>query len=826
MSGGGNNTSVVVLLPGHDEEKRELQQQAHRLVVPVPRELFDDSTGLVCHIKRAVAKATGLSPWDQRLRTRGGVDELHLPAKVVVSVRKARKPMWSIKVESMNERDKIEVPLAVDPQDTVLDVKFFLSASPSLGEPAEVIRLYYAVPGSPKKFELKDHETLAKQGVVNNGVLRVMFEYPSGEAGHGTIHRTVPQLQQRPSPHDVGDRQINSLRDNFRGAVERFGKRKFLGTRMYTKNGKIGKYRWQTYAQVGERVSNFAAGLRKLGLTEGEAVGIMSANRSEWVIADQACVCQNMTSVPLYDTLGPDVVKYIVNHASVRAVVVSKEKVPAVNAALSACPTLEFVIIMDDNPNPVFHEEKDADYSCTHTFSQVEKLGKANPVDDRAPTMGSLYTICYTSGTTGSPKGVMITHGNILAAVGAMIKRLPETLEGPNERALSYLPLAHIYERVLEATLLTRGHGVGFFQGDTTKLVEDVAELKPSLFPGVPRVWQRVYDSIKGQIDESNFIRRYLFDKAFTTKSEALARGDASPTMWDSIIFAKIAAKFGGNLKLITSGAAPLSGTVAQFIKICFNCEFGEGYGLTETCGALSTTSLSDFELGHVGTVAGCAEVKLVDVPAMEYTTADKPFPRGEIWVRGPSVFKGYFKMPEKTGEVLTQDGWFATGDIGQWRGDGNLQIIDRKKNIFKLSQGEYVRPEHIEGVYKQAKEIADVFVHGDSNSNYLVGIVVPAFDVIGAWAAANGHADIANDPQALCRHPRVVKHIMAQMANVARQQKLLGFEQCRKIHLVAEEFTVDNGLLTPTFKKKRFVMKKTFINEINAMYSTNQSKL
>jgi len=247
---------------------------------------------------------------------------------------------------------------------------------------------------------------------------------------------------------------------------------------------------------------------------------------------------------------------------------------------------------------------------------------------------------------------------------------------------------------------------------------------------------------------------------------------------------------------------------------------FGEGYGLTETSAGVTVTEAIDVVYGHVGTPVAAAEIKLVDVPDMEYLTSDRPHPRGEVWIRGPCVFQGYYKQKDLTDEVM-EDGWFKSGDIGLWTESGDLKIIDRKKNIFKLSQGEYIRPEYIEGVYKQSTLIANIYVHGNSSENFLVGIVVPNMELLKTWAMspANGVVNIANNPEELVKNARVKKYITKSMEGAAAQEKLRGFELVKDIRLVTEDFSVANDLLTPSFKLKRHVAQKRFANEIHSMY-------
>jgi len=329
-------------------------------------------------------------------------------------------------------------------------------------------------------------------------------------------------------------------------------------------------------------------------------------------------------------------------------------------------------------------------------------------------------------------------------------------------------------------------------------------------------VWQRVYDRIKGQIEEGSFVKRWLFQKAYAAKQESLARGDpfpGQPSFWDKLVLSKVAARFGGNVKTTISGAAPMSSSISEFLKIALLAHYAEGYGLTETCGALSTISMYDHQYGQVGSPVSCSEVKLVDVPDMCYLTTDKPCPRGEIWIRGPNVFAGYYKDPAKTAECMEDDGWFRTGDVGIWRPDGNLQIIDRAKNIFKLAQGEYIRPEFIEGIYKQNKYVANIFVHGDSKQDYLVAVVVPNFENLIPWAEASGLKDIAKNQEALCKDPRVIKFLDESLKATAVSGQLRGFEVVKPGAVVIDVGI--NSVPDPTRKSGRRLVGDVAFEEV-----------
>jgi len=339
------------------------------------------------------------------------------------------------------------------------------------------------------------------------------------------------------------------------------------------------------------------------------------------------------------------------------------------------------------------------------------------------------------------------------------------------------------------------------------------------VFVGVPRVFQKIYDRVQQTIQESLWHRRKLFNYAYQTKVEAMAKNEATPWL-DSLVFAKIRARLGGRIRLIVSGSAPLSPTLQQFERVCFCCPVIQGYGLSETCAVTTVQLDQDQTLGHVGPPVPSNEVKLISVPEMNYTPDDKPFPRGEIAIRGINVFVGYYKDPERTQEAFTEDGFFKTGDIGQWNKDGTLSIIDRKKNIFKLAQGEYVAAEKLEGIYVRSKYIAQVFVYGDSLQNYLVSVIVPEAETVIPWAKANNLLPNGNYTMAtLCADERVRRLIQAELAEEAAKAGLNGFELMKDFWLEPLEFSLENQLITPTFKLVRTKLKARYQNEIQQMY-------
>jgi long-chain acyl-CoA synthetase len=454
------------------------------------------------------------------------------------------------------------------------------------------------------------------------------------------------------------------------------------------------------------------------------------------------------------------------------------------------------------------------------TIEACESLGRRHPRAHLPPRPSDVATLCYTSGTTGTPKGAVLTHANLIADSAGTSLLLSDW--SPGDRHISYLPLAHIYERCNLVMCVHLGASVGFYSGDVAQLLDDVQALKPTLFASVPRLWNRIHDRVMAGVREGSPLARALFNRAYAAKRAALEAGDLTGgrmgPFWDRLVFSKVAAKLGGRVKYMTTGASPISPEVMAFLRVCFpGAKVLEGYGMTESSCTICLTREDDPTVGHVGAPLPCCEVKLVDIPEMSYLSSDLPFPRGEVCVRGPTVFQGYHKQPEQTAECLDADGWLHTGDVGAWLPGGRLRIIDRKKNIFKLAQGEYVAPEKIEGVYTRSPFVLQAFVHGDSLRSQLVALVVPDPDYLLPWARERG---LPSDLPSLCADPAALAAVRKSMAEEGRAAQLRGFESVAAVALAPEPFSVENGLLTPTMKTKRNEARDRFRAVLDGLYA------
>ena len=416
----------------------------------------------------------------------------------------------------------------------------------------------------------------------------------------------------------------------------------------------------------------------------------------------------------------------------------------------------------------------------------------------------------------------MISHGNIVSVTACL-----DYVDGLNnisdkDTHLSYLPLAHVLERIVVNAFLLKGAAIGFYGGDVQKLKEDLSALKPSFFVSVPRLYNRFYDLIHANIKKLTGVKRMLADRAVASKLYYLKNGcHYRYKLYDRLVFNRMKEAFGGKVQVMLTGSAPISPEVLDFLKICCSCPILEGYGQTEATGASFVTKAIDPSGGHVGGPTANTEFKIVDVPEMSYTSKDKdesgnPLPRGELWIRGFGVFKGYYKDDEKTKETLDEEGWLKTGDVVQLNMNGSIRIIDRKKNIFKLAQGEYVAAEKIEICYNKCDAVEESFVYGDSLQSYLIGIIVPKRNFVLEVAKKLG---LEGNFEDLINKKEIEKEVLENMNKQAKFEKLMGFEMVRKLKLVADAFAL-KGLVTSTFKLKRHEAKKFYEAELKAMYS------
>ncbi|KAL3976016.1 hypothetical protein ACER0C_021902 [Sarotherodon galilaeus] len=564
-------------------------------------------------------------------------------------------------------------------------------------------------------------------------------------------------------------------------------------------------YEWISYTEVAEQAQVLGSGLLAKGCQPNpeQFVGIYAQNRPEWIISELACYTYSMAVVPLYDTLGLEAMVHILNLAEISVVICDREEKAASlleNKEKGTTPKLSCLVLFNDFSQAFVERAKSCEVEVLK-LEQLMDIGRRNLKDPVPPQPQDLAVVCFTSGTTGKPKGAMITHGNIASNTSSVIKILEGSFEiQQDDVSISYLPLAHMFERMIQVSMFCYGARVGFYQGDISLLMDDIKTLKPTFFPVVPRLLNRIYDKILGSVTSP--FRRALLNYAVKRKQAELSSGVVrNNSLWDKLVFNKIQESLGGNLRFALTASAPISPAVLSFLR-------------TECTAGCTFSMPGDCSTGHVGAPLPCAMVKVVDIPEMNYYAKNG---EGEICIRGPSVFRGYLRDPEKTAEALDSDGWLHSGDVGQWLQNGTLRIIDRKKHIFKLAQGEYIAPEKIENVYMRCVPVLQVFVHGDSLQSYLIGIVVPDPEVFVDWAKDRG---FVGSYEELCQNPDVKKAVLEDMSAVGREARLNSFEQVKDLYLHPEMFSVANGLLTPTLKSRRADIRRHFQEQISSMYS------
>jgi long-chain acyl-CoA synthetase len=592
---------------------------------------------------------------------------------------------------------------------------------------------------------------------------------------------------------------IRTVCDVFYHSVDTFRKAEHLTYR------REGTWRAISSDELRTAVEEISMGLRALGIGKGDKVAILSENRPEWAMADLAVLCAGAADAPIYPTLTPAQVLYILDDSESRVAFASTAaqaaKVAEVRKHLEK---LEHVVRFDPAPAP-----------GTLSLDDLRAKGREALAADRDALRRragevdaeDLATLLYTSGTTGDPKGVMLTHANLLHNVLAAAKVFP--MVGPEWTALSFLPLCHSFER-------TAGHNFMLYAGVTIayaesveKVPENMLEVRPTIMCSVPRLYEKMYARVNEKVAADPPLRRRIFRWAIGvgrevfrhrvegTRPGALLRLEFA--LADRLVFSKIKQRTGGRLRLFISGGAPLAREIAEFfgsagMLVC------EGYGLTETSPVITCNRPDHVKPGTVGIPLEGVEVKIAE--------------DGEILTRGPHVMKGYYRKPEATAEAIDPDGWFHTGDIGLVDADGFLVITDRKKDIIVTSGGKNIAPQPIENRLKTNRFFTEVVMIGNRR-NFAAALVVPNFDALEAWAHAKGIAAI--DRQELVRRPEVAEHYMRLVDEMTPD--LATFEKIRKITLLTRDLTQESGELTPTLKVKRRVVEEKYKPLIDRMY-------
>ncbi|MCX6151793.1 MAG: long-chain fatty acid--CoA ligase [Ignavibacteriales bacterium] len=563
-----------------------------------------------------------------------------------------------------------------------------------------------------------------------------------------------------------------------------------------------------SYAQFGEETEIFALGLSTLGIKRDDKIAIISENRPEWVYSDMAIIGLGAVDVPLYPSLTSDTVEFILNNSeSIGIIASNKFQLNKILKIKKNCKYLKFIIIL--NEKDMLSGEPNL-----YTFKEVQERGKEFRKNKpflfkenlKLAKEDDLCTIIYTSGTTGEPKGVMLTHKNIVSNVLAATEAIPFSKD---DLFLSFLPLCHIFERMAGYySAFSAGAGIAYAES-IEAVAQNMIEAKPTIITTVPRLFERIYSKIKKNVDSQPEKKQKIFNWAIKIGREYAQAKKADKVSLalsikhkgaDTLVFKKLREKTGGKLRFFVSGGAALPRELGEFFE-AVGITIIEGYGLTESSPVIAANRVDDYKYGTVGKIFPGVEVKIAS--------------DGEILARGPNIMQGYYKNKKETDAVL-KDGWLYTGDIGVFDAEGFLMITDRKKHLFKTSTGKYIAPTPIENLFLGSKYIDQFVLIGDRRM-FLSALIVPDFEAIKEYADSN------NIPYSSIEDLSDKKEIydLIQKDLEQFQKQLANFERVRKFVLLDKPFTLETGEITPTLKLKRKVIEERYGSLIDEMYKS-----
>ncbi|MEK6284344.1 MAG: long-chain fatty acid--CoA ligase [Acidobacteriota bacterium] len=595
----------------------------------------------------------------------------------------------------------------------------------------------------------------------------------------------------------------NTLNELFNSAVERYRELEFLRFKVG------GEWRSLTFCEVARRVRELALGLKALGIGGGDRIAIWSENRPEWNLADLAALAIGAVDVPIYATQTRAQVEYILADSAARAIFVSPAFAKDALAIKSRLPELEFVISLQEISSPIVGVEDLVDKGRALYGEQpglYESLW-------RAATSEDLATILYTSGSTGDPKGVMLTHKNLTANVLNTARWLH--LENRRELALTYLPFTHIFERAVWYLYAHTGATIAYAESIET-VAKNLLEVHPTAMTSVPRMFEKIYARIIERGLSAGFPKRQIFLWALAVGrqwAEHKDRGERigpllalAHRIADVLVFKKWREAVGGNVRIFISGGAPLAPEIA-YLFLAAGLPILQGYGLTETSPSVSCNTETRNRIGTVGPIIDGVSVRIAE--------------DGEILVKGDNVMKGYHNRPAENEEAFTSDGWFRTGDIGHVDADGFLVITDRKKDLIKTSGGKYIAPQRLESLIKSSRFVSQVVVVGNARK-FASALIVPNMELLRGYAQLKGIS--FKDQGELLANPRIVDLIERQVDKYTAE--LARFEKVKKVALLGHEFTTESGELTPTLKPRRSVIEKKYANVIDRLYEQETPSL
>jgi len=561
-----------------------------------------------------------------------------------------------------------------------------------------------------------------------------------------------------------------------------------------------------SYREFGLKINSLACAMIAAGVNQGDKVGIFSSNRYEWAVSDLACIMAGAISVPIYATNTQDQAEYIIQNAGIKLIFAGNADQYRKLAAIHEAGTHLHIIAYD--PTIKIDSTFAAYFRDFLNVPDQSELIKEAQLRSGKIKRDDVTTIIYTSGTTGHPKGVMLTHANLFHQFQCVETHFNVTQK---DVSLCFLPLSHVYERMWSYYVYLKG-AIQTYLEDPKQIIETMQEVKPTAMVSVPRLYEKIYAAVMNSQESASKLKRLLFTQALKTgaaRNELYFRGKPVPGglaikygILDKLVLSKVRAVVGGDKNFFSAGGAPLDKTIEEFFLSC-GLLICQGYGLTETSPMISYNAPGSFKFGTVGKVAPDCEVRISDI--------------GEIEIKGPQVMKGYYNNPEATAESIV-DGWFKTGDVGEFDEDGFLKITDRIKDLIITSGGKNIAPQNIEKLIGKDFFIDQIIAIGDKR-NFVSALIVPAFESLEAWAHKK-KIQFQNMDE-LIEHPHVIDFFRERID--AQSKKLAQYETIKKFKLLAKPFTQEGGEITPTLKLKRKQINEKFKALIDTMYHKNE---
>ncbi|KAL0221452.1 hypothetical protein RCL1_001306 [Eukaryota sp. TZLM3-RCL] len=677
----------------------------------------------------------------------------------------------------------------------------------------------------------------------------------------------------------VEDQDRTTIYENFLRSCEAWPNRPCFGTRFPLADGKLGDFQYITYSEANDWVSDVAHALHSTGITEIDMetplpipsinVGILGSNSASWVVCDLACQKLGLVTVPLYPSLKESEIVQVATNAQLSVLAVNEQNFqfavdqvlpivrPYVEISRPNVEPARLLIFLVDTPE--LSPESSARLSALMHFgvkiliiqqpqsfysnAQYRKFCPICSAIDAGEVKinpDSPATIIYTSGSTGTPKGAVLSHCNITTALFGFRTRIPapncmimsedELAALPHEsdryhKVLSYLPLEHVLGRQIPFLLFLMGGSVCFWSQNPKLLADDIKHCRPSFFVGVPRVFHRIINGIFEKVQNSSWIKRKLFNSGLSTKlSNYDVDGTITHKLWDKLVFSKVSAALGGNCRLLVSGSAPLGAKSSKLLKILFSINISEGYGSTETSASITSQTYPMKSVGHVGSLLVPKNgLRLLPLEGMQMNNEENDVGKGELLVKGPTVFLGYYNDPEATSKLIDSSGWLHTGDVCRFDNEGQLHVVDRVGSIFKLANGLFLCPDQVESSLLKCRLLANIWVTGSSSLRYPVAVVWPSNELIEGWLEME---EEERQRVVVEKEEEMISTLIEDFQSICRADGLKGFEIPSRVLIALDNPTPQTGSWTPTFKPRRGFLKKQFEAELSKIFSEEEKGL